>query len=160
MIVTVHTAVGLVALVAGAWNLAATKGTRRHRVVGWAYAGSMATLLLTSFAIFEVFGSFGAFHVMSLVSGGTLAMAVYCPLRRKSRPVWLEEHYMWISYSYLGLLMATGSHFFDYLPGWPFWPRAAMFWGLPFAIGSALVFGQKRRVLDQVDQRLHSSDAT
>ena len=33
----------------------------------------MAGLIGTSFAIFELFGRFGPFHAMSLVSGGTLA---------------------------------------------------------------------------------------
>ena len=61
MIVPIHTAVGLIALVARAWNLAATKGSRGHHIVGWAYAGSMATLLLTSFAIFELLVASGLF---------------------------------------------------------------------------------------------------
>jgi uncharacterized membrane protein len=73
MIEPLHTALGVVALASGAWNLLARKGTPRHRLVGWIYAGSMAGLIGTSFAIFELFGRFGPFHAMSLVSGGTLA---------------------------------------------------------------------------------------
>ena len=149
MIIAIHTAFGVVALVAGAWNLAARKGTRRHRRVGWVYVASMAGLLLTSFFIFELFGGFGPFHAMSLLSGGTLAIALYYPLRREKHAGWVEAHYFWIAYSYVGLVMATGSHLFDYLPEWSFWTRAALFWGLPYAVGSALIFGWKARTLER-----------
>jgi uncharacterized membrane protein len=81
-LLTVHTALGIIALASGAWNLSATKGTARHRLVGWVYAGSMFRLIGTSFGIFEVFSGFGPFHVMSIVSGGTLALALYFPHRR------------------------------------------------------------------------------
>ena len=151
MMLTVHTLFGVVALIAGAWNLTTTKGTRRHRLVGWTYVGSMVGLILTSFAIFELFGGFGPFHALSLVSGATLALAVYFPLRRAHHPGWMEHHYFWIAYSYVGLVMATGSHLFAYgPPGWPGWARALLYWGAPFIIGSALIFGQRTRVLRQL----------
>ena len=50
--------------------------------------------------------------------------------------------------------MATGSHFFVYFPEWPYWLRAALFWGLPYLAGTALVYGQKRAVLRQVEERM------
>lgn len=148
MIQHVHTILGVVALVSGAWNLVAVKGTGRHRIVGWVYAASMAGLIGTSFAIFELFGRFGPFHVMSLVSGGTLALALYFPLRRAHHANWLEHHYMWITWSYVGLVMATGSHLFALgPPGWPFWARAGLYWILPCAVGAALIFGYRDRML-------------
>lgn len=153
MIVLIHTALGAIALLTGAWNLALRKGTRRHRYVGWVYAGSMVALLITSFSIFELFGGFGAFHIMSLVSAGTLGMAIYAPLRRHNRPGWLEEHYMWISYSYIGLVMATGSHLFEYVPGWPVWLRIATFWLLPVAVGTVLVYTRKGRIFGELGKR-------
>ena len=154
MIEPLHTAVGVVALAAGAGNLLAQKGTSRHRLVGWIYAGSMAGLIGTSFAIFELFGGFGPFHAMSLVSGGTLALALYFPLRRDRHANWLEHHYMWITWSYVGLVMATGSHLFALgPPGWPFWARALLYWGLPCAVGAALIFGWRGRMLARFASR-------
>jgi uncharacterized membrane protein len=151
MILTVHTAFGLIALAAGALNLVSQKGTPRHRLIGWIYAGSMAGLIGTSFAIFELFGGFGPFHAMSLVSGGTLALALYFPMRRSRYDNWLEHHYMWITWSYVGLVMATGSHLFQYgPPGWPSWARAALYWGLPCAVGAALIFGWRSTMLSRV----------
>ena len=154
MIEPLHTALGVAALAAGAGNLLARKGTPRHRLVGWIYAGSMAGLIGTSFAIFELFGEFGPFHAMSLVSGGTLALAVYFPLRRHRYENWLEHHYMWIPWSDVGLVMATGSHLFALgPPGWPFWARALLYWGLPCAVGAALIFGWRDRMLARFASR-------
>lgn len=148
MLIVTHTFLGAVALAAGAWNLMTPKGTRQHRLVGWVYVGSMAGLILTSFAIFDLFGGFGPFHALSLVSGTTLALAMYFPLRREHFDNWLEHHYMWITWSYVGLVMATGSHLFPYgPPGWPFWARAVLYWGVPCLIGASLIFGWRTRML-------------
>ena len=150
MVLAVHTALGVIALVSGAWNLLARKGTGRHRVVGWVYAGAMAGLVGTSFSIFELFGGFGPFHAMSIVSGGTLALALYFPLRRGRYENWLEHHYMWITWSYVGLVMATGSHLFAYgPPGWPPWARAALYWGVPCVAGATLIFGWRATLLNR-----------
>ena len=159
MIEPLHTALGVIALASGAWNLLTRKGTARHRLVGWVYAGSMTGLIATSFAIFELFGGFGPFHAMSLVSGGTLALALYFPLRRDHYDHWFEHHYMWITWSYVGLVMATGSHLFALgPPGWPFWARALLYWGLPCAVGAALIFGWRGRMLARFSPQ--ASDAS
>jgi len=151
MLLTIHTVFGVLALITGAWNVIAMKGTRRHRAVGWIYVGSMAGLIATSFGIFEVYAGFGPFHVMSLVSGGALALAIYFPLRRDRHEHWMLHHYMWITYSYVGLVMATGSHLFAYgPPGWPSWARALLYWGAPYVIGSALIFGLRDAILSRM----------
>lgn len=150
MVIAFHTAVGVVALLSGAANVLAPKGTRRHRRVGWTYAIAMYVLILSSFGITELFGSFGAFHVLALVSGLTLTLALRFPLRRHRHPGWMEHHYFWISYSYVGLLMATGSHLFERFPQLPLAWGALLFWGLPYLVGSILIFGRKRSVLARV----------
>ena len=161
MILTIHTLLGFIALIAGAWNLITTKGTRRHRLVGWVYVGSMTGLLLTSFGIVELFGGFGPFHVMSIVSGGALSIAIYFPLRRKRYKNWMVHHYMWIAYSYVGLVMATGSHLFEYGPtGWPSWARAGLYWGVPYVVGSALIFARRDRILGRLQADYSSEGAT
>ena len=159
MIVPAHTFLGIVALIAGAWNLLARKGTRLHRLVGWIYAGSMILLIFTSFFIFDLFGGFGPYHAMALVSGGALVLALYFPLRRRYHQHWLRHHYMWITFSYVGLVMATGSHFFAYLSSWPFWSRAVLFWGLPYVVGSLLIYGQRKRILETTRKRIKAKNA-
>lgn len=153
MLIALHTALGVVALLAGAWNLIRPKGTPPHRLAGWIYAGAMAGLIATSFFIYEIFATFGPFHVLALVSGGTLALALYFPLRRAHHDGWMEHHYFWITYSYVGLLMATGSHLFEVVPEWPWALRAALFWGLPYVVGTVWIFGRRRAVLERVRAR-------
>jgi len=112
----------------------------------------MAALIVTSFGIFEFFGGFGAFHILSLVSGGTLAMAIYFPLRRDHVDDWIEHHYFWISYSYIGLVMATGSHLFQVgPPGWPIWARAVLYWVVPFVVGTVIIYARRRPILNELD---------
>jgi hypothetical protein len=107
----------------------------------------MYILVVTSFAIFEVFGRVGAFHVLALVSGGTLSLALYFPLFRRAHSDWMEHHYFWIAYSYVGLVMATGSHLFERLPNLHYGIRATLFWALPLVIGTTLIFRRKQRIL-------------
>jgi uncharacterized membrane protein len=157
MLVFVHTALGFIALLSGAWNLMTMKGTSRHRTVGYIYVASMTGLILTSFAIFEVFGGFGPFHALALLSGGTLAVALYFPLRRQHHEGWMIHHYFWIAYSYVGLVMATGSHLFAYgPPGWSFWARAMLYWVAPYVVGSALIFARR----DAIISRLQASSSS
>ncbi|WP_349354359.1 DUF2306 domain-containing protein [Gracilimonas sp. BCB1] len=146
--ISFHTLMGAIALLSGAFNLVTTKGTKTHRIMGWTYVLSMGALIITSFAIFDLFGGFGPFHVMSMISGVTIALAVYFPLRRHKHKNWLEHHYMWISWSYVGLLMATGSHLFEYGPeGWSGLARAFLYWGLPCIVGASIIYWNKKRLL-------------
>jgi uncharacterized membrane protein len=86
VVIALHTAVGVVALLSGAANLLARKGTRRHRRVGRLYTLAMYVLVLSSFGITQIFDGFGAFHVLAVVSGITLTIALYFPLRRHRHP--------------------------------------------------------------------------
>lgn len=157
MIESVHTILAVVAIVAGAWNFMQPKGTRPHRRVGWVYAGSMVGMLATSFFIFDLFGGFGVFHVMALFSAATLALALYFPLRRHRHPGWLVHHYYWMSYSYVGLVMAGGSHLFGLVPGVPWMLRAFLFWGVPYLVGSALISRRRAAILEPLQGSLAGS---
>ena len=106
-----HTALGTLALATGAAVLARPKGNRWHRVAGRVYVGSMVTLCLASFALrasTPFFQGFGPFHVAACVSLGTVAAGAWVAWRRGAN--WLEAHYMWMAWSYIGLVMATGGH--------------------------------------------------
>ena len=149
----IHTIFSVVALLAGGYVLLNHKGTQRHKVVGRVYAISMLVLLITSFFIFDLFGSFGPFHVLSIVSIITLALGMYFPLFARQNRGWLIQHYMWMSYSYVGLVMAGGSHLFGLMPAWPYWLQMALFWGLPYVVGSILIFWNRKRILQEVKAR-------
>lgn len=102
----VHTGSALVALACGAVVLLQRKGTRVHRRLGWTYVASMVTLNVTALLIYRLFGGFGPFHVAALVSLATLAAGVVTVARRRPAHNWVEHHYWWMAYSYLGLVAA------------------------------------------------------
>lgn len=153
LITLVHTIFSILALLAGAYIFFNPKGTARHVFVGRIYIFSMAALLLTSFFIFDLFGGFGAFHALSIVSIVTITLGMYFPLFARRYKGWLIHHYMWMSYSYVGLIMAAGSHLFGLVPHWPSWLRVLLFWGLPYILGSILIFRNRRRILQEVKER-------
>ena len=102
-----HLASAVVALAAGAWVLWRPKGTTIHRRVGWVYAASMLVLNATALAIYRLTGTFGPFHVAALFSLGTLVAGIVPAWRRRPAASWLERHYFFMAYSYLGLLAAA-----------------------------------------------------
>ncbi|WP_420456009.1 DUF2306 domain-containing protein [Rubrivirga sp.] len=110
-IALVHTALGVTALATGAFVLVRRKGDRLHRVVGRVYAGALVALCVLSFGLRDstpFFHGYGPFHVAALVSLGTVTAGVVVARRRREN--WLGAHYMWMAWSYIGLVMATGGH--------------------------------------------------
>jgi uncharacterized membrane protein len=103
----VHVFAALVALATGAFVIVGRKGTAIHRRVGWAYAVSMIVLNVTALAIYRLTRFFGPFHVAAVVSLATLIAGIIPAWRRKPAATWLDRHYFFMTYSYLGLAAAT-----------------------------------------------------
>jgi len=143
MISIIHTVASIIALIAGALIFFTPKGTTQHKKIGYIYSVNMIILLITSFGLFSLFGKFGVYHVLTVVSFVALAIALYYPMAGRSRKNWVEHHLLWMSYSYIGLVIAGGSHLFYIFPDWPVWLRMLLFWVLPYVIGTILVVKNK-----------------
>ncbi len=102
-----HFVSAIVALIAGAWVLWRPKGTATHRGIGRVYAISMLVLNGTALLIYRLTGIFGPFHVAALISLVTLTAGIVPAIRRRPSDTWLEHHYFFMSYSYLGLVAAA-----------------------------------------------------
>jgi uncharacterized membrane protein len=85
--IQVHAFAALGALALGIVQLAAPKGTRRHRVMGWAWVGLMTIIVITSLAIHEIrlLGPWSPIHLLSILT------AILLPIRRAARPAPLGE---------------------------------------------------------------------
>jgi uncharacterized membrane protein len=151
MIGPLHTVLSVIALISGAIVFFSWKGTKLHKRTGYIYVISMLGCLGTSFFIFDLFGAWGPFHWMALVSLVTLSLGMMFPLFFRQKRNWLIHHYMWMSYSYVGLVMAAGSHLFAVVPSWPGWLRMLLFWGLPYTVGSLLIFRNRKAILQKVN---------
>jgi uncharacterized membrane protein len=115
-----HMACALVALGSGAAVLLRRKGNRAHRRLGWVYVGSMLLLNATALMIYRLFGGFGPFHAAAIVSLVTVLAGIVPAVRR--RPAnWVEHHYAWMTWSYVGLWAAAVSEVATRTPGFRFW---------------------------------------
>ena len=74
-------AMGAIAL--GTWQMAGAKGTRRHRVAGWAWVGLMAAVVATSFFIHGIrqWGPWSWIHLLSILTAVTLPPTVLAARR-------------------------------------------------------------------------------
>jgi uncharacterized membrane protein len=110
-----HLIFSITALISGLYVLLARKGTKAHKKTGYFYAFSMAILNLTAFMIYELYGKFGIFHVMAIVSCLTLFAGLY-PVIRKTKPDYLIQHFYFMYWSVIGLYCAFVAEVFSRLP--------------------------------------------
>ena len=102
---TVHLFLGLLAVTLGLAVVVMRKGTAAHRRAGLFYAVVMVLLNATALMIYDLFGRFGPFHVLALVSLATVSAGVVPVWLRRPR-AWLELHARFMSWSYAGLIAA------------------------------------------------------
>ena len=143
---TLHMALGAAALACGLAIVLRPKGTGWHRTRGWAYVASMASLFATAFLIYRLFGRFGPFHWLAVVGTVTLLGGLAPALLRRPRRTWVERHYYPMSYSYLGLLAATGAEIAVRVPGTEF-KLAAVAASLVVTSAGAVVIARTARGL-------------
>jgi uncharacterized membrane protein len=140
--------------------------------VGWIYVAIMTLLCVTSFFIYELFGGFGPFHVAAIISFISIVGGILAPLlRTQIGEEWMEAHYRFMLWSYVGLVMATGSHFFEPLGSFFYTHTplaqlsslaATVFacWGVPAAIGAYFIYGRKERVKARARSVLQEAEGT
>ncbi|MEM7110557.1 MAG: DUF2306 domain-containing protein [Bacteroidota bacterium] len=104
----IHLMASCLALITGTYILFAIKGTLLHKKVGYIYVGSMVILLITAFMIYRLFGGFGIFHVVAIVSSVTLAAGMIPAIRRTNQN-WILIHFAWMYWSVMGLYAAFAS---------------------------------------------------
>lgn len=106
----------------GAFQLAAPKGTLRHRWLGFVWVGAMAIVAVSSFWIhkFRWWGAFSIIHVLSLL---VLATLVYS-IRAVRRGNFLAHRNSMVQLYVLALLLTGG---FTLVPGRTM--RAVLFGG-------------------------------
>lgn len=111
-LVQVHALGAMGALLLGAVQLAAPKGTLPHRALGWAWVVLMAAVALSSFGITGVAGRghWSWIHLISTVTLVALASAVLHARRGRVR-----AHRIAMLALFFGALVLTGA--FTLLPG-------------------------------------------
>ena len=103
----IHTVLATVGILAGAGQFLRTRRDQLHRRVGYVYVASMTVADLSILTVYRFNGGFNAFHVGAIANLICLGMALR-PMLAKPRPrQWRLTHYMWVGWSYVGLLAAA-----------------------------------------------------
>lgn len=134
-----HLIAACTALLTGLGVLLTRKGTRLHKQMGYAYFFNMVGLNISALFIYRLTGHFGPFHGAALASLLTLTAGYVPAYLRLPQRRWLELHYEFMNWSYVGLVAAGVSEAATRLPSAPFWP--AVFAGtlVVFLIGARLI---------------------
>ncbi len=102
----IHLASAILSLILGPIIFLITKGTRLHILLGRIYVVAMVTLNLTALCIYRLFGGFGAFHVLALISLLVLLAGFAAVYWKRPPNTWMHNHYRAMGWSYVGLLAA------------------------------------------------------
>jgi uncharacterized membrane protein len=140
MISQIHVFAGFSSLIFGLFVLLRTKGTAIHKFTGRVYVISMITLNATAFGIYELFGGFGIFHILAIVSLLTVFAGMVPVLFRSRFRNWLRLHYLFMSWSYAGLLAATSNEAFVHIDILQGLIRTTTPW-LPFLVMMLILIG-------------------
>ena len=111
----IHFVASVSALLSGTFVLCALKGTKMHKQVGYLYSASMFIVLLTSFMIYRLHGSFGILHVFAVISSVTL-FAGMVPMLLKRPTNYLTMHFGFMYWSVIGLYCAFSAEVFTRIP--------------------------------------------
>jgi len=134
-----HFIAAISALIFGLWVILSLKGTPLHKVVGYAYLFNMLELNISALFIYRLTGQFGPFHAAALASLLTLVAGFVPAYLRYPRRGWLELHYEFMNWSYVGLVAAALSEGLTRLPASPFWWAVALGSLAVFGVGGALI---------------------
>jgi uncharacterized membrane protein len=131
----IHLISGVVALISGGLVIVLKKGTLIHKRIGYIYVISMAILIISSFGIYRLFGKFGLFHYLSIISSFSL-IAGMIPMFKKTRtPKDYETHFKRMYWSVVGLFAAFAAESFVRVPKFGgFWNAVAWSFVLVFII--------------------------
>ena len=111
----IHLISSIIALVTGLLVLTTTKGTTRHKKIGYIYVVSMVVLNLTAFMIYSLFRKFGIFHWFSVLSCLTLIGGMYPVLTKKSKN-YILFHFNFMYWSVVGLYCAFCAEILTRIP--------------------------------------------
>jgi uncharacterized membrane protein len=103
----IHTVLSSVGIVVGAEQLIRTRRDRLHRRLGYVYVGAMLVADVAILTVYRFSGHVNVFHVGAIVNIAMIALGLR-PMLATPRPAqWRITHYMFISWSYVGLVAAA-----------------------------------------------------
>jgi len=139
----IHLIFSILSLIFGTIVLLKTKGTKRHRKIGYLYVWSMIGVIVTAFMTYGLYGKFGMFHYMAIVSALTLAAGIL-PMLFKKPKNYLSLHLGFMYWSVIGLYAAFVAETFVRIPKVVMesgTPNSAFYSMVGIGIGLVMFFG-------------------
>lgn len=152
MLGTAHVALAIASLILGAMIFLQQKGGRRHRRLGYLYAGALLLVNSSALLVYEDSPGFGPFHILAMVSLATLSGGFIPAFLRRPADVWLEFHAYFMSWSYVGLVAAGASQMGTSLVG-PGWSPVVIPTVLIMVVGALLIHGRVPGILSRFAHR-------
>lgn len=146
----IHTVFGVAALVLGLGVVALRKGTSLHRRVGLVYVCAMAGLNGTAFLLYDLWGRWGPFHTLAVVSLVSVGAGVLSVWIRRPRGRWLGTHATFMAWSYAGVVAAFFSEIGSRLPGVGFLPGVAIPTTVVMVAAAVLIHTRVPRIIAEM----------
>ena len=105
----IHTVLAMLGIVVGLVQLVRPKGGSIHRALGYAFVYAMLIADGTAMLVFQFTGRFNILHIGAIVNLLCIVLAIVPVLRSPRRSNWKNQHYYWMSWSYVGLLAAAAT---------------------------------------------------
>ncbi|TGD98941.1 DUF2306 domain-containing protein [Methylobacterium nonmethylotrophicum] len=105
----IHTVLAAAGIVLGLVQFLTRKRGSLHRAVGYAFVYAMLIADCAALLVFQFTGAWNILHFGALTSLACMAAGMWPVLRSPRCPDWREKHYLWISWSYVGLLAAAAT---------------------------------------------------
>ena len=115
-----HVSMSVLAIILGSLVLIWSKGTARHKKVGYLYFGAMLLVNISALFLYNLTGRPSPFHLFAIIALVTLLGGIIPAIKRSKG--WYKKHYYFMSWSVVGLYCAfwseTGTRL---LEGQHFW---------------------------------------
>lgn len=132
----IHLLLSIISLVTGTLVLYLKKGTRVHKQIGYSYTITMLGVNGSAFGLYQLFNSFGPFHLAAVVSLASLLAGMIPVLMRINN--WFNLHVSFMYYSVIGLYAAFASEIIVRIPGVAFGPAVGFATALVFIAAMAM----------------------
>ena len=140
----IHLVVATMAMIFGALVIVKKKGTKSHIRMGYWYVGCMTVLIITAFMIYRLFGGWGIFHHLTVVSLITLLLGMLPILFKKPSKNWRYMHFSFMFWSVIGLYAAFTAEALTRIPETPFLGMVGVSTTLVMVVGG-VIFGKNKQ---------------
>ena len=103
----IHTVLASVGILVGAEQVLRRRRDVLHRRLGYLYVASMLIADVSILTVYRFNGHVNAFHAGAIMNVVCIAMALQPMLSRPRPRQWRIKHYLWMCWSYVGLLAAA-----------------------------------------------------